>query len=86
MTSAKGERSQRNYHEGQGDQRRGNKATKSEIRAEFRKRGLHKPDHYTWNQVAHWVDMVPFEAAEEDGSQQSPTQQGDTTPAGGGKD
>ena len=75
--------SQRNYHEGQGDQRRGNKATKSEIRAEFRKRGLRKPDHYTWNQVAHWVDMVPFETAEEDGSQPSPTQQGD---AGGGKE
>ena len=79
----RGGASQRNYHEGQGDQRRGNKATKSEIRAEFRKRGLHKPDHYTWNQVAHWVDMVPFETAEEDGSQPSPTQQGD---AGGGKE
>ena len=66
--------SQRNYHEGQGDQRRGNKATKSEIREEFRKRGLHKPDSYTWNQVAHWVDMVPFDA-EGDGGSQSPAQQ-----------
>ncbi|CAE7220954.1 unnamed protein product [Symbiodinium necroappetens] len=69
---------------GQGDQCRGNKATKSEIRAEFKKR--HKPDGYTWNQVAHWVDMVPFDAAERDGSQQSPTQQGDATPAGGDKE
>ncbi|OLP94424.1 Multidrug resistance protein 1 [Symbiodinium microadriaticum] len=77
--------SQGNYHEGKGDQRRGNKATKSEIRAAFKKRGLHKPDQYTWNQVAHWVGMVPFEAAGEEGSQQSPTQQGDTTPAGGKK-
>ena len=76
----RGGASQSNYHEGQGDQRRGNKATKSEIRAEFKKRGLHKPDQYTWNQVAHWVDMVPFDAAEGEGSQQSPTQQGDTTP------
>ena len=73
--------SQRNYHEGQGDQRRGNKATKSEIREEFRKRGLHKPDSYTWNQVAHWVDMVPFDA-DGDGGSQSPTQQQGGVPSG----
>ena len=36
--------------------------------------------------MAHWVDMVPFDAAEGEGSQQSPTQQGDTTPAGGDKE
>ena len=77
--------SQKNYHEGQGDQRRGNKATKSDIREEFRKRGLHKPDSYTWNQVAHWVDMVPFDA-EGDGGSQSPAHQQGGVPAPGDKE
>ena len=49
------------YHEGQGDQRRGNKHTKSEIRAEFKRRGVEKPDHLSWNDAAHMVGMSPFE-------------------------
>ena len=81
QSQCQGGASQRNYHEGQGDQRRGNKATKSEIREEFRKRGLHKPDSYTWNQVAHWVDMVPFDA-EGEGDSQSPAQQRGGVPSG----
>ena len=36
-----------------GDQRRGNKATKAEISAAFRARGMHKPDGMSWNDVAH---------------------------------
>ena len=53
-------RADRPYHEGQGDQRRGNKHTKSEIRAEFRRQGVDKPPHLTWNQAAHMVGMTPF--------------------------
>ena len=48
------------YHEGQGDQRRGNKHTKSQIRAEFRKQGVEKPPHLSWNEAAHMVGMTPF--------------------------
>ena len=47
-------------HEGQGDQRRGNKYHKSLIRAEFRRLGLRKPAGSTWNQVAHIVGMAAY--------------------------
>ena len=40
---------------GQGSQRTRNKARKTEIQAEFMKRGWRKPEHLTWHQVEHWL-------------------------------
>ena len=71
-------RADKPYHEGQGDQRRGNKHTKSAIRAEFQRRGIDKPDHLSWNEAAHMVGMTPFseEQQHDGGTPPQPRQQG----------